>query len=233
MRNSIVRTRNLPHIDVLDKPFFVTACLHGSINSKGLKRIRKYRDELSTRPKPAKYNESEWKTVQNKLIFKLVDSILDGEPAARHLENDRLAEIVQNAFLHFAGDRYRLFGFVVMPSHYHWVFLPEANWVEAFVAKRGSRNRQCTPRESICHSIQSYTGLRCNQALGQSGPFWQDETYDHYARDEEELMRIIDYIEQNPVVSGLVSKAEDYPWSSAALRKKLGLSLGDSIPRIA
>ena len=231
--DTIFRRRDLPHIDVVGKPYFVTACLHGSINAKGLKRIKAYRNELSNRPRPKKLSDPEWKTVQHKLVFKLVDSILDGESSVRHLNNEQLAEIVQIAFLHFADERYRLFAFVAMPSHHHWIFLPDENWADEHTAKQPKNKRQRTAREVILHSIQSYTGTRCNQVLQRTGQFWQWETFDHYARNDDELMRIIHYIEQNPVAAGLVSKAEDFRWSSAHLRKKLGLQVGDCIPKVA
>ena len=48
--------------------------------------------------------------------------------------------------------------------------------------------------------IKGYTAYRINELLGTGGEiFWQDESYDHWARDEDELMRIIQYIENNPV----------------------------------
>jgi type I restriction enzyme R subunit len=68
--------------------------------------------------------------------------------------------------------------------------------------------------------------------LGLSGSFWQTETFDHYACDESEAIRIIHYIENNPVVAGLVEVAEDYPFSSACYRKQLGTKPGDPITRM-
>ena len=52
--------------------------------------------------------------------------------------------------------------------------------------------------------------------------FWQDESYDHRVRSPAAFDRIRDYIEQNPVNSGLVVDAREYPWSSAASRLKGG-----------
>lgn len=232
--NRIVRRRHLPHIDVEDKPVFITACLEGSIPATSLKRIREYRDALNQKPRPEIFSEADWELKKHKLVFKFVDSILDGESPIQHLSDDALAEIVQDAFLHFADERYQLFAFVVMPSHHHWLFLPDADWVEKFVASQiGKKKKRCTPRESISHSIQSYTGNHCNQVLGVSGAFWQSETFDHYVRDEDELKQIVYYIEQNPVVAGLVSSADEYRWSSANLRKQLGVEAGAAIPRCA
>ena len=39
-------------------------------------------------------------------------------------------------------------------------------------------------------------------------------SYDHWVRDERELERIVEYIEQNPVRAGLVANAEDYRWGA-------------------
>jgi len=54
--------------------------------------------------------------------------------------------------------------------------------------------------------------------------FWQQESFDHWPRDESEFLRILKYIEDNPVKAGLVRRPEDWRWSSAAERKRRGLS---------
>ncbi len=229
--NGVFRRRDLPHIDVDGKPSFITACLDGSLSAAGLKRIRAYRDELNEREKPGELSDADWKMKKHKLVFKLVDSILDGESPVKRLEDDRLAEIVQNAFLHFADERYKLFAFVVMPSHHHWLFLPDPFWSEQLAISQRNKKHKRSPREAISHSIQSFTGSQCNRVLGVTGSFWQVETFDHYARDEAEVMRIITYIEQNPVVAGLVTRAEDYRWSSAHIRVRLGIAASETIPK--
>ncbi|PHQ36614.1 hypothetical protein [Rhodopirellula bahusiensis] len=229
----VFRRRNLPHIDVEGKASFITACLDGSLPAAGLKRIRAHRDEFDQRKKPLDLSDADWEMKKHKLLFKLVDSILDGESPVTHLRDDRLAKIVADAFLHFAGERYTLFAFVVMPSHHHWVFLPDPTWAEQFLAQQQDKEKKRTPREGISHSIQSFTGTQCNRARGGEGAFWQAETFDHYARDQEELLRIIHYIEQNPVVAGLVDRAEDFQWSSARIRSKLGIQAGEPVPKVA
>lgn len=62
---------------------------------------------------------------------------------------------------------------------------------------------------------------RANRILGVSrAPFWQREYYDHWIRTEKEFFSIVHYIEQNPVVAGLAVSPEDWPWSSAAVRRR-------------
>ncbi len=65
-------------------------------------------------------------------------------------------------------------------------------------------------------SLKGFTARQANQMLGRTGePFWQRESYDHWARNEDECRRIARYIERNPVRAGLAERAEDYRWSSA------------------
>jgi len=155
-----------------------------------------------------------------KLEFARADRWLDFEPANRALADDRLARIVADSVFHFAGDRYDLLAFVVMPSHIHWLFHPTEAWVASLLAGPP------TPPERIMQSLKRWTARRCNQLLGKGGTFWQQESYDHWVRDVDELERIILYIEANPVKAGLVDSPEKWLYSSAAVRHRLGLKLG-------
>ena len=49
------------------------------------------------------------------------------------------------------------------------------------------------------HSLKSYTANQANHTLGRSGSFWQAGYFDHWPRDLNELGRIMEYIEYNPV----------------------------------
>ena len=44
---------------------------------------------------------------------------------------------------------------------------------------------------------------------------WMDEYYDYVIRDEEDLIRHLQYTHNNPVKRGLVETTEQYIWSSA------------------
>ena len=227
----LIRRRHLPHIDIEGKPYFVTACLEGSLPAAGLSKLKRYREELHRRPKPESLSQQDWELKKHKLIFKLTDDLLDGQCPVEHLRDERLAKIVCDAFIHFAEERYALMAYVVMPSHHHWMFLPKPEWVAEFILAQRGKKKDRTPREAISHSIQSFTATKCNKILGQKGSFWQTETFDHFARDEAEMCRIIDYIEQNPVKAGLVKNAVDWPFSSASIRKRLSIEPGFPIPK--
>ena len=80
-----------------------------------------------------------------------------------------------------------------------------------------------TPQDvlsTITQRLKGKTSKEINCLQNQLGRiFWQDESYDHWVRDEEEFFRIVDYIENNPVKAELCAKREDWPWSSARFRK--------------
>ena len=92
---------------------------------------------------------------------------------------------------------------VVMPNHVHLLILPKV------------------PVAVLMRWLKGSTARSANQILGRTGqPFWQDESYDHYLRHGSQIDRTIAYIEENPVSAGLVSSAENWPWSSAGWQAK-------------
>jgi putative transposase len=207
----LFRRRNLPHWDVPGGTYFVTSCLAGSIPAQGLLRIDRFRKKLDRQVRPPGTSEVSWKDMKWKKTFKLVEGYLDHAPAVRHLADERLATVVRDAMLHFAGERYQLLSYSVMPSHIHWVFRPLDCWTRTWDWVKTRKS----PRERIMHSLKGFTARRCNRILGREGVFWQSESYDRVVRDEEELTRICEYVEANPVKAGLVQNRADWPFSSA------------------
>jgi len=49
--------------------------------------------------------------------------------------------------------------------------------------------------------------------LNRSGTFWQHESYDHVVRGDKELIRIAEYVLNNPVKAGLCERWEDWKWN--------------------
>jgi putative transposase len=105
--------------------------------------------------------------------------------------------------------RYVLLEFVVMPNHVHVLAVPRTE-----------------PSETL-RTLKGCTARKANQILGRTGAkFWQDETFDHYVRHVEHQRKIRNYIVTDPVRCGLVSRPEDYLWSSAH-RGKRGIWEGE------
>jgi REP element-mobilizing transposase RayT len=94
---------------------------------------------------------------------------------------------------------YELGAYVIMANHVHVLLLPKVS------------------PSRLLQSVKGATARQANLILGRTGEtFWQAESYDHWVREESEWHRIAAYIENNPVKAGLVLRAEDYRWSSAA-----------------
>jgi len=130
-----------------------------------------------------------------------MDAELDkGAAGPLWLRDPKIADYAEEALLR--GEElghYHLDSYVVMPNHVHALLWP----------------RQ--PLAHITGSIKGVSARNANAALGHVGKhFWEDESYDHWVRDDKELERIRDYIERNPVSAGLVKSPEDWPWSSAS-----------------
>jgi len=92
----------------------------------------------------------------------------------------------------------RLHAWVVMPNHVHLLIAPLA------------------PIAAITKAIKGSTARAANLLLNRTGEyFWQDESFDHWIRDEAEFQKVKKYIERNPVAAGLVKEESEWPWSSA------------------
>jgi putative transposase len=210
MQEKISR-RRLPHWDVPEAAYFVTTCLLESIPALGLLDLEQHRAKLEAEPRPGHVSVADWQIDRWKRTFARREQWLDLKPAARHLAKPQLAAVVSAALQFFAGSRYDLIAWVVMPSHYHWVYRPTSAWVNSLGVFKDDRS----PRERIQHSVNRHSALKCNQLLNQKGGFWQRESYDHWIRSSDELERIVGYIHANPVAAGLVKSPEEYPFSSA------------------
>ncbi len=137
-----------------------------------------------------------------------MDRLLDqGASGPLYLKRPEIAESVVEALVD-SDVRFRrcqLHAFVVMPNHVHLLATQLASFARWLAPLKG------------------FTAHCANRALGLSGvAFWQDESYDHLVRDDEEFRRIQRYIEWNPVKAGLVKRPEEFRWSSAGAAWKGG-----------
>jgi putative DNA methylase len=135
---------------------------------------------------------------------KRIQTYLDRGLGHAWMNDSRIAKTVEDSLLFFDGSRYKLQAWVVMPNHVHALLTPG----------EGEELGQ------ILHSWKSYTAKESNKLLGRAGDFWQSETFDRFIRNEEHYRNAIAYIENNPVRAGLCKKPEDWPWSSARMRKE-------------
>ncbi|MDZ7723160.1 MAG: transposase [candidate division KSB1 bacterium] len=143
-----------------------------------------------------------------KLHFKKYDDLLDtGDYGPTWLQRSVLADIVVKALQYRDQRVYDLIAWCVMPNHVHLVFETNAEY-----AKHGKRGRSPYWVTNILENLKWYTAKECNKVLKQKGRFWQSESYDHVVRQSEELDRIVRYVMNNPVKSGLVNGMQEYKY---------------------
>jgi putative DNA methylase len=117
------------------------------------------------------------------------------------LRDARAATAVEENWLRFDGNDYRLLAWVVMPNHIHLL-------VEIWQ----------TPQAQLVKDWKGFSARRINRLLARRGKLWQDDYWDRYIRDEAHYRKVVHYIESNPVKAGLVKSPQQWPFSSARFR---------------
>ena len=195
-------TRNvLAHLKREGGAYFVTFRLAGTLPAQLIQKLKRERElilqQALVAKRPLTWHEQEelfrW-------YSRRVDAHLDAGHGDCFLKRPEIAELVVGAVKFFEGRRYELRVWVVMPNHVHVVVRPKAVWTWT----------------DILHSWKSYTANQANKILDRTGnSFWQEESYDHLVRDDEDMARCCHYTTMNPVNAQLCSRREDWKWSSA------------------
>jgi REP element-mobilizing transposase RayT len=181
----------LPHFDGGELAQFITFRLHDSLPRN---LLLCWKEELKFEPNAQ----------ASSILRRRVEAYLDQGHGFCYLRDRRVAEVVQNALLFHDRAKYKLVAWVVMPNHAHMLCSPCPGYSLA----------------GITHSIKSFTASEANKILNRSGRFWQKEYFDRYIRNAKQFAKTVAYIENNPVKANLCAKPEDWPFSSARLRKK-------------
>jgi len=216
--------RNLPHWQPIGAAFFITYRLAGTLPGIVIAKLKKEYENLRALPKKPGYSDNEWSVVIDKKMFALWDKYLDEDRNMKWLSKPQISDIIRESIYYFAGKRYSLWAYVIMPNHVHILIQVDEAW-----DKNKKAEYEKGALSAILHSLRSYTAKEANKVLGRTGKFWQSEAYDYWARNNDELQRIIYYIENNPVKAGLVEKPEDWKYSSAYDRIQKGLGKFEKI----
>ncbi len=217
--------RQLPHWQPAGATIFLTWRLYGSLREEALDRLEEEKRRLEKQPIRPDETRRDRALRHSKGLFALVDKMLTAHTAGSPwLADKRIAQLVVDALFYHDDNLYTLLAFVVMPNHVHVVLCP-------LEEKRGEQTEQTEPATKldlgdeapryvpvrrITQSLKGYTAREANRLIDRTGQtFWQDESYDHWVRDETALGRIVTYVEWDPVRSGLINKPEEWRWSSA------------------
>ncbi len=103
-----------------------------------------------------------------------------------------------------------IFAYCLMPNHFHFVLSP---------CRANSLSR-------LMQWLLTSHVRRYHKHYGTSGHVWQGRYKSFLIKEDEHLLTVVRYVEGNPVRAGLVSSANDWPYSSHRER------IGNKINRI-
>jgi putative transposase len=173
---------------------------------------------------------SEWehllKIEDSRTKRKELEQYLDRGLGACHLRNAGLARIVEDALMHFHGNRMELLAWCVMPNHVHvlariWqtpLYKLVRSWKRFVTTSDASLMERRPPARR--------EGMKPKDAPARRSAFrvqrlrWQRDYWDTFMRDEEQERTAIRYIENNPVKARLCPSPEEWPCGSARFRDK-------------
>lgn len=89
--------------------------------------------------------------------------------------------------------------YCLMNNHVHFILVP--------------KEKSGLPR--FFNTMQMRYSQYKNGKTHKKGHLWQGRYFSSLVQDDEYLLRVIRYVEQNPVRAQMVDKAWDYVWSSA------------------
>lgn len=211
--------RNLPHWHPPGAAIFATWRLKDSLPMSAVKRLRETHRLLKREAERKGLSIEDLDLRINKKLFAMMDEFLDRAAAGpTWLREPAIANKMQDALLNIYAHLYKLWAYVVMPNHVHVLVKPRPA-----IPSVNAPADEMVSLSDITKRLKGYAAREANKLLCLTGQsFWQTESFDHWPRDEDEFYRIVAYIENNPVKAGLVLIAEDWPWSSAAERKRRG-----------
>jgi len=227
--------RHLPHHQPLGYTYFITFRLAGSLPNSIIQKLIAEREsnlkEIAA-IKNLKEKSEKYHAYQT-AYFERFDSFLDTYHYGQYwLGQESIATIVKEAFHFYDTKAYDLLCYCIMSNHVHLVITPIVDRISDSILSVGrisdptkettlvaeSKNSPPVADSTyivtkILQDLKRYTAGKCNKILNRTGNFWQYESYDHIVRDENDLIRIINYTLNNPVKIGLVTCWKNWKWS--------------------
>ena len=125
-----------------------------------------------------------------------------------------------------------LFSFCVLPDHMHFIVHPGEKGLSAFMhsfKRNSSKDVRYLLIGAYENSLGSIAGNR-TRAPENTNPEqieftgWQRGFHDELIRDDQQLEKAENYVQENALKHNLVANAEDWPWTSLHYEHLLGES---------
>ncbi|MGH9455640.1 MAG: REP-associated tyrosine transposase [Terriglobia bacterium] len=128
-------------------------------------------------------------------FFFVTCRVFHGHSHLGESEFELLAEAIQSRR---AAQGFRLTAWVFLPDHWHAILFP----------------RYPATISGVMESIKVSSTRQINARRNAAGRLWQGRFFDRALRTVREYHEMVNYMHLNPMKAGLVSKAEEWKWSS-------------------
>ncbi len=216
--------RHLPHLQPVDGVFHVTFRLVDSLPHWQVLALQEDQEKTERRIAgllDARRKRLELGRCREEYARKFDEALHTTPGGPRWLGRGEIAELAVQSLFFGDGRSYNLLAHCIMPNHGH-ALLGMGDWCSALGMQEW---RMSVPQPikggearltNVMASFKRYCATRANRLLGRTGPFWQDESYDHLIRDGEDLEHATRYIIMNPVRAGLCGSWKQWPWTYCA-----------------
>ncbi|PYV39971.1 MAG: hypothetical protein DMG06_21675 [Acidobacteria bacterium] len=128
-------------------------------------------------------------------IFFITTNLNQGEPSFHEPEYQIIAKtiVTERRRLDFL-----LFGYVLMPDHWHALIWP----------------RSPVTISDVLQNVKRVSSFKVNRLRQTRGSRWQHQFWDRFVRHAKEFRERLEYMHMNPVRKGLVEKPAKWRWSS-------------------
>ena len=115
---------------------------------------------------------------------------------------------------------FRVYGYVLMPEHFHLLIsnpdIGDTGIVLQVLKQRVSHQARKILDPTLFQKTEKDGAPIEFEDLKYRAPwqFWQRRFYDFKVWSQPKMVEKLKYMHRNPVVRGLVSRPEDWPWSS-------------------
>lgn len=134
---------------------------------------------------------------------------------------DRYCDILVHNIKHYQ-ERYRfvILGYVIMPSHFHWIVEvdPERGTISDImrdIKKYSAWDILSLLKEEGRTEFDAVFKAEAAPYRDQEKKVWMKRFHDEAIRNQEMFLSRLHYIHNNPVEAGLVDRPEQYKYSSA------------------
>jgi type I restriction enzyme R subunit len=176
-----IHRNSLPHWNQNGKVQFVTFRLADSLPQSKLSELSRLKQEwLEKHPLP--WSEEDVAEHERFILIK-INKWLDAGYGSCMLSNPDIRKCVYEAMRYYDGIQYKLWAFVIMPNHVHFLASP----IGSFIINK------------TVGGIKRYSSTYINRKLGHKGGVWQKEVFDRIVRNGENFDAFLRYIIKNPI----------------------------------